>query len=206
VQIDDEKMSKSLGNFFTVREVLERYPPEVVRYFIIASHYRSPLNYSGENLDHAKASLGRLYTALRALPVIETSEGAGYQERFVAAMDDDFNTPEALSVLFELARDVNRLRGDGDAETAARRGGALRQLGGVLGLLQANPDAFLQSGEHGGRAEGRLSVTQIEELVELRIAARKDKDWAEADRIRDRLSAENIVLEDGAGGTAWRRV
>jgi cysteinyl-tRNA synthetase len=146
VQVNEEKMSKSLGNFFTVREVLQRYQPEVVRLFILASHYRGPLNYADENLDHAKASLNRLYTALRGLPILDVPIDEGWRARFEQAMDDDFNTPEALGVLFELAREINRLRDENDEAAAERLGASLRQLGGLLGILQTDPDEFLQSG------------------------------------------------------------
>ena len=199
VQVNEEKMSKSLGNFFTVREVLRRYQPEVIRFFIVSSHYRSPLNYSDENLEHGKASLARLYTALRDLPAIEPAIDTAYQARFNAAMDDDFNTPEALSVLFDLAREINRMRGE-DREKAAWLGASLRQLGAVLGLLQADPDAFLH-----GDAGQIMSGEAIEALIAQRAAARQAKNWAEADRIRDRLAAVGIILEDGADGTTWRR-
>ncbi len=199
VQIDDEKMSKSLGNFFTLREVLKVYQPEILRYFIVASHYRSPLNYSDENLEHAKASLERFYTALRDLPVTDVTVDGAYEARFNTAMDDDFNTPDALSILFDLAREINRLR-DKNNDQAVRLGATLRQLGGVLGLLQADPDEFLQ----GGVDEG-LSAANIEELIEQRNNARKNRDWTEADRIRNLLTAEGILLEDGSDGTTWRR-
>ncbi|MEZ5581567.1 MAG: cysteine--tRNA ligase [Candidatus Competibacteraceae bacterium] len=206
VQIDEEKMSKSLGNFFTVREVLERYTPEVVRFFIVSSHYRSPLNYSDENLDHAKASLTRLYVALRGLPVSEPSVDTDYQARFQDAMDDDFNTPEALAILFELAREINRARDGDDHEQAHALGADLRQLGGVLGLLQDDPERFLRGGaDSAGGAESQLTEAQIDALIEQRIAARKAKNWAEADRIRDQLVEAGVILEDNAGGTAWRR-
>jgi len=201
VQINDEKMSKSLGNFFTVREVLARYQPEVVRFFILASHYRRPLNYSDDNLDNAKASLTRLYTALRGLPATGEAVDPRCEERFTAAMDDDFNTPEALSVLFDLARDINRAR-ETDAGEAARLAALLCRLGDVLGLLQADPDSFLKGSEAG---EEGLSAERIEDLIARRAAARRDKNWAEADRIRDLLKAEGVVLEDGSGGTTWRR-
>ncbi len=203
VQINEEKMSKSLGNFFTVREVLERYPPEIVRFFIISSYYRGPLNYSDENLDHARASLTRLYTALRGLPGSEASPQPAYQNRFREAMDDDFNTAEALAVLFELAREINRLRDKGEIEEAARLGADLRGLGAILGLLQDDPDSFLK-GSESGATEG-LSAAGIEELIAQRTAARKARNWAEADRIRGLLAERGIVLEDTAGGTTWRR-
>ncbi len=216
VQIDEEKMSKSLGNFFTVREVLERYPPEVVRFFIISSHYRGPLNYSDENLDHARASLTRLYTALRGLPGSEAPPQPTYQDRFREAMDDDFNTAEALAVLFELAREINRLRDKGESEEAARLGAGLRQLGDILGLLQGDPDEFLQvhlkaAISVGSTIDARLTLehgftkTEIENLIAQRNAARKARNWAEADRIRKLLAEQGIVLEDTSAGTTWRR-
>jgi cysteinyl-tRNA synthetase len=201
VRIDEEKMSKSLGNFFTIREVLEKYDAEVVRYFILNSHYRSPLNYSDQHLDAARAALTTLYTALRGIDTTEGAEGGDYEQRFNVAMDDDFSTPEAIAVLFELAREINRLR-DKDAQQATKLGGLLKRLAGVLGLLEREPDAFLQGG--GEMGEG-LSSDAIEDLIAQRLEARANKDWAESDRIRDELAAQGIVLEDGAGGTTWRR-
>ena len=203
VQINEEKMSKSLGNFFTLREVLNSYRPEVIRYFILASHYRSPLNYSDQNLDSAKAALERFYTALRGIDAAQVEEGGEYERRFIAAMDDDFNTPEALAVMFELVSEINRAKAAGESEEAAHLAGILKRLGGVLGLLQDDPEAFFKG--VGGADTGGLSDAQIEALIQRRLDARKEKNWAEADRIRDELQNNGIVLEDGAGGTTWRR-
>ena len=201
VQINDEKMAKSLGNFFTVREVLARYRPEVVRFFILTSHYRSPLNYSDDNLENAKSSLTRLYTALRDLPAADTPLDDGWRDRFNQAMDDDFNTPEALAALFDMAREINRLR-DGNPREAARLGAGLRRLGDILGLLQSEPACFLQGNN---QPEQALTSARIETLIARRTAARANKNWAEADRIRALLAAESILLEDNPEGTTWRR-
>ncbi len=200
VRINEEKMSKSLGNFFTIREILERYRAEEIRYFILTSQYRSPLNYDDEHLDNARAALTRFYTALRGLPNAAPAAGEDFRERFMAAMDDDFNTPEALAALFDLAREINRVR-DQDELQAAGLAAELRALGDVLGILQSDPDAYLR-GE--GDADG-LGDEQINALIEQRITAKADKNWSEADRIRDQLQQAGIVLEDGAGGTSWRR-
>ena len=197
VRIDDEKMSKSLGNFFTVREVLHRYDAEVVRFFIARAHYRSPLNYSDHHLDDARQALTRLYTALKAFDVDSSSYAIdwdhAYAKRFREAMNDDFNTPEAVAVLFELANEVNRSH---SRELAL----LLRALGAVLGLLERDPVDFLQSGE-----VSDLSAEQIETRIIARKAARKDKNFAEADRIRDELLSMGVVLEDASDGTTWRR-
>ena len=203
VRVDDEKMSKSLGNFFTIREVLGKYDAEVVRFFILRAHYRSQLNYSDAHLDDAKGALTRLYTALKNLP--SPASGAGGEnsvdwntpqaQRFKDAMDDDFNTPEAVAVLFDLANEVNRTQ---SVEAAAQ----LKALGGVLGLLQRDPMEFLQ----GGAATGGLDDAAINAQIEARIAAKQAKNFAEADRIRKELLADGIVLEDSATGTTWRRI
>ncbi|WP_107860898.1 cysteine--tRNA ligase [Neisseria weaveri] len=197
IRVDNEKMSKSLGNFFTIREVLEKYDAEVVRFFILRAHYRSPLNYSDAHLNDAKGALTRLYTALKNTPPAEfaVNENANdYTRRFFAAMNDDFGTVEAIAVLFELANEVNKTNSN---ELA----GCLKALGSIIGLLQRDPQEFLQ----GGSVSDGLSNEEIESLIEQRKQARAEKNWAESDRIRDLLNAENIILEDGAGGTTWRR-
>jgi cysteinyl-tRNA synthetase len=207
VNVDEEKMSKSLGNFFTVREILQSYRPEEVRFFILTSHYRSPLNYSQENLDIARAALTRLYTALRGLaPVRGTTPRQGCSDDFYRAMDDDFNTPEAIAALFEIAKEINRNR-ETDAQRAAALAGCLRDLGGILGLLQDEPETFLRAATGAGSRAGDATPTEneIEVLIANRIRAREDRNWVEADRIRNALDAHGIVLEDGASGTRWRR-
>ncbi|WP_107850453.1 cysteine--tRNA ligase [Oceanimonas marisflavi] len=199
VMVDQEKMSKSLGNFFTIRDVLDHYDGETIRYFLLSGHYRSQLNYSDENLKQARTALERLYTALRDLPEAPATGGDDFVTRFNAAMDDDFNTPEAYSVLFDLAREINRQKGKDDA-AAAGLGGRLRELAGVLGLLEQDPEAFLR-----GDAGADDEVAEIERLIQARLDARKARDWAAADAARDSLTAMGIVLEDGPEGTRWRR-
>lgn len=197
IRIDNEKMSKSLGNFFTIRDVLKKYQPEVVRFFILRAHYRSPLNYSDAHLDDAKNSLMRLYNTLNLVKpaAFELSEYSNhYTEKFFAAMDDDFGTAEAMSVLFELANEVNKNQ---DVQLS----GCLKALGGVLGLLQDNPQAFLQNG---GSEEG-LSSDEINDLIAQRKMARETKNWAESDRIRDILAEHKITVRDGVDGTTWTR-
>jgi cysteinyl-tRNA synthetase len=192
-----EKMSKSLGNFFTVREILKQYDPEVVRFFIARAHYRSPLNYSDQHLDDARQALTRLYTALKDDGVkagaVDWSDPRA--ATFRDAMNDDFNTPEAVAVLFDLANEVNKSRSEKDAIL-------LKSLGGLLGLLQREPQAFLQALPAG---DG-LDPEKIAALIAARVAARKGKNFAEADRIRKELTDAGVVLEDGPKGTTWRRV
>lgn len=197
IRVDGEKMSKSLGNFFTIREVLKQYDPEVVRFFILRAHYRSPLNYSDAHLDDAKGALTRLYTTLKNTPPADpmpSEAGDDYTRRFYVAMNDDFDTVKAVAVLFELAGEVNKTN---DAQLAGR----LKALGGIIGLLQRDPTEFLQ----GSAVSDGLSNEEIEDLIARRKQARADKNWAESDRIRDLLNEHKIILEDNAGGTTWRR-
>ncbi len=215
VRVDDEKMSKSLGNFFTIREVLKKYDAEVVRFFILRAHYRSPLNYSDKHLDDAKASLTRLYTALRGHEVSTNTIDWNHPQatRFKAAMDDDFNTPEAMAVLFDLANEVNKTK-------AIEAASLLKGLAGVLGLLQQNANEFLQGrkdyvdvlgpGEYKLSGSGlsdtfTFSDQSIDERIKNRNEAKKAKNFAEADRIRKELADSGIILEDTPQGTTWRR-
>jgi cysteinyl-tRNA synthetase len=194
VRVDDEKMSKSLGNFFTIRTVLEKYDAEVVRFFILRAHYRSPLNYSDQHLDDAKLALTRLYTALRGLKVPDVSIDWSQPQAvsFKAAMDDDFNTPEAMAVLFDLANEVNKTK-------SLEAAGLLKALSGLLGLLQRDPDTYLQGESLPGDS------INVDALIFQRNEAKKAKNFAEADRIRKELADAGIVLEDTPQGTIWRR-
>jgi len=202
LQMEKEKMSKSLGNFLTVRALLLDHPPEVLRFFLMTSHYRSPLQYSSDALIQARHALERFYTALRDLPIVDKnvcSAENDFSQRFQSAMEDDFNTPVGLSILFELAHDIQRLR-ENDLTLAAEQGALLRQLGGVLGILQDDPETFLRT-----RKEAlAIDAEKIDALIVLRNEARAQKNWAEADRVRAELAALSIILEDNAAGTTWR--
>ena len=208
LNINDEKMSKSLGNFFTVREVLPKLRPEVLRAFILSSHYRGPINYSEGNLQQADAALSRLYLALRDVAPAAPAPATAWSDRFREAMDDDFNTPEALSVLQTLARELNTAKAAGNTGVMSPLAGELRALGGVLGILQHDPGAWLATRSEltaGESASGGLDDGRIEAMIASRTAARRAKDWAESDRLRDELAAAGVILEDGPGGTTWRR-
>lgn len=198
IRIDNVKMSKSLGNFFTIREVLDKYDEEVVRYFMISSHYRSPINYSEDSLKEAGVRLERLYTALKGLDLtgVAISENNEFEQRFFKVMDDDFNTAEALAVLFELVRHLNTVRAQ-DEVAALPLAALLVKLGGILGILQRNPEAFLKSGTD-------VDEAWIEEMIQKRKDAKKNRDFAGADGIRDELAAQGIILQDGREGTTWR--
>ncbi len=198
VMINDEKMSKSLNNFFTIRDVLSYYDAQTVRYFLLSGQYRSPLNYSQDNLNQAKAAATRLYTALRGIDLNALPAPCGtdeYEEAFCKAMDDDFNTPLALSVLFDLVKELNKSEGERKQQLSSR----LLQLGRILGLFNQNADEYLK-----GSADGD-DTALIEELIKKRTAAKKAKDYKAADEARDKLAAMGIILEDTKDGTIWRR-
>lgn len=195
VRVDGEKMSKSLGNFFTIREILEKYPAEVVRFFLLSSQYRSSINYSEDSLIEAQTRLDRFYNALRGVTIGKVvDQDNDYSHRFHSAMDDDFNTPEAIAALFDLVRSVNKARGEEQAELA----GQLRYLAGVLGCLQSDPEIFLQSG-------AGVDEAWVQEKIAQRLAAKQAKDFAQADAVRDELLAQGIVLRDGPEGTSWSK-
>ena len=199
LRIDNEKMSKSLNNFFTIRDVLAEYPAEVVRFFLVSSHYRSAINYSRDNLQQSYSALERLYNALKGLDyqAVSAKEGTDYESRFNAAMDDDFNSPEAISVLYELARDINRLKQTEDDDVLSLAA-LLVKLGTILGVLQQHPQEFLREGSQDVDAE------YIDGLIEQRNTARAEKNWAVADKIRDELTALNVIVEDKDGKSSWR--
>ena len=202
IMVDKEKMSKSLGNFFTIRDVLKHYNGESVRYFLLTGHYRSQLNYSEENLNLAHSAMERLYTALRGTdPNVAATGGEEFVQAFTEAMDDDFNTPNALSVLFELARAVNKAKQE-NSEQADGLAARLRELGAILGILAQQPEAFLQAGS--AQIDDNQTA-EIEALIQQRNQARADKNWAAADQARNKLTEMGIILEDGANGTSWRR-
>jgi cysteinyl-tRNA synthetase len=203
VRVDEEKMSKSLGNFFTVREVLQKFQPEVIRFFILSSHYRSPLNYSITNLEEAKSALSGLYTSLRHASSNAVDEPLKkYVDEFNACMDDDFNTPKAISLLHELARDLNK-NSDKSSKEAAELTVTLRYLGTVLGLLQDDPQTFLQAKSDSSTDD--LDEVAIQNFIDERVAAKSAKDYEKADQIRDHLQSLGISLEDTPQGTIWRR-
>lgn len=211
VRVDGEKMSKSLGNFFTIRDVLEKYQPEVVRYLLISRHYRSPINYAEDNLVEAKAGLDRFYSALRdfsdveALPtdiLINSFNQHAYVRKFIEAMNDDFNTPEALSAMYMLVREMNtKAKGDQEDVTAAKQlARMLKGFGNILGILNDDPESFLKAG-----SGDEISAEDVEALIAERIQAKVDKNWGRADEIRDQLVEQGVVLEDSPQGTTWRR-
>jgi len=200
VRVDNEKMSKSLGNFFTVREILQHYQPEVIRFFILRAQYRSPLNYSDQHLKDTKLALDRLYIALKEVKPVDTKiiDWSNFHaQKFKVAMDDDFNTPEAIAVLFELASDINKT---GSKENA----GLLKGLGNLLGLLQQNPQDYLQN-EVVTNESNSLTQDEIGQLIQQRISARQEGRYSDADAIRENLLEQGIILEDNPKGTTWRR-
>jgi cysteinyl-tRNA synthetase len=206
VRVDNEKMSKSLGNFFTIREILDSYHAEVVRYFLISSHYRSAINYSEDNLQIAKQNLDRFYHALKGLPELAVCEYSAldfdndYGQRFDAAMQDDFNAPVALAVLYDMVRELNSAKDAGNFARAGELGGQLKSLASVMGILQLDADTYLQAG-----SGEQLDATEIEALIVERVQAKKDKQFTRADEIRDDLKSQGVILEDSRQGTTWRR-
>jgi cysteinyl-tRNA synthetase len=215
VRINEEKMSKSLGNFFTIRDILQQHRSEAVRYFLLSSHYRSPLNYTDEQLRQAKITLTSLYMALHGLPQAARDAHDPFVERFYAAMDDDFNTPEAMAVLADLKGEIFKSRAH-DMERAARLGASLRELGAILGILQQDSEGFLKGVDENVAVlhvelpalelHATGTVRTVDELVEQRTAARRARNWAQADRIRKELADQGVILEDlPDGSTLWRR-
>ncbi len=199
LEIDKEKMSKSLGNFVTIREVLKNHEPEVLRYLLIASHYRSPLIYTEGAFIQARNALERFYTALRFLPLVEALKNSPFEEKFLNAMDDDFNTPLALSILFDLAHHIERLRALARLDTAAAHAALLKKLGAMIGVLQTDPDNFFQS-------DPSLDTQKITNLIAAREKARREKNWAQADQVRDELARMGVAIEDSINGTTWKKI
>ncbi len=200
VRVNQEKMSKSLGNFFTIRDVLKEHNPEVVRYFLSSVHYRSHIDYSIDSLKEARAALDRFYQALDGVEIADVAIADNeYAQRFYEAMDDDFNTPRAFAVLFEMASELNRLKAK-DMAAAETMAAQIKALAGILGLLQQEPKAFLQQGN-----AGEITAEQVEALIEERKSARANKDFARSDEIRDELAAAGVILKDGPEGTTWYR-
>ncbi|SFG60778.1 cysteine--tRNA ligase [Neptunomonas qingdaonensis] len=209
VRVNSEKMSKSLGNFFTIRDVLAKYDPEVVRFFLARVHYRSYIDYSEDSLKEARVMLERFYQALNGVSLPKSADeslDAGYEGakafelRFYEAMDDDFNTPKAISVLFEMVNELNKLKKTSESAAVALASKVL-ELAGILGLLQQNPDAFLK----GADKEGEINAAAIEQLIEQRNAAKANKDYAQSDKIRDALAEQGVILKDSREGTSWFR-
>ena len=200
LRVDNEKMSKSLGNFFTVREVLKKYDAQVVRHLLIASHYRSPINYSEASLQQSSAALERLYIGLQGVDIVSAKSltNSRFEKAFLKAMDDDFNTAEAFGVLFDLVKELNKEKAAG-SELAGQLGALLVKLGAILGVLQQSPEEFLQ-----GSLGSEVDAGEVEGLIMARKQARADKDWAKADEIRDKLAELRVVVEDGADGSSWR--
>ncbi len=201
VRVNEEKMSKSLGNFFTLRDVMQEYKAEEIRYFMLSSHYRSQLNYSEDQLNNARSALQRLYAALLDAKKAEVPKDTEYQQRFERALNDDFNTANALAVLFDLVRDINRAKTD-ELDSAESLSSLLKYLGNIIGLLESDPEFFLKSQVS---PAGGLPDTEVDMLIDRRLQARNNKEWVEADRIRDQLADAGIAIEDGSSGTRWRR-
>jgi cysteinyl-tRNA synthetase len=207
IRVNQEKMSKSLGNFFLIRDVLTHYDPEVIRFFMLRAHYRSPVNYSDAQLDESRSGLVRLYTALAQANAINvpaslnTTLTAPWVQRFNAAMNDDFNTPDAIAVLFDLASELNRKHASGELDVVRALAQTMQKLAGVLGFLERDPSTFLQGGN-----SGELEAPAIEEYIAARAAAKQAKAFEKADAIRAELLKQGVVLEDKPGGvTEWRR-
>ncbi|OYY55322.1 MAG: hypothetical protein B7Y05_20645 [Polynucleobacter sp. 24-46-87] len=204
IRVNEEKMSKSLGNFFLIRDVLKRFDPEVLRFFMLRAHYRSPINYSDTQLEESRSGLARLYTALASVPVVHSvlDTESPWVKRFSDAMNDDFNTPEAIAALFDLATEVNRAQGEEKIQLAS----ILKGLAGTLNFLQRDPSSFLQAGSPADAGNEQLSVAEIEKQIAARATAKQAKDFALSDQIRKSLLEQGVVLEDKPGGiTEWRR-